>query len=142
MLRAAHIDDAPVLARILGDWFAATPYLPRLRTPEEDREFVETLIKDADVLVADDDRPVGFIAREGQTISQLYVDAAARGKGIGSQLLEEMKSRTDFLNLWCFDQNQDAKRFYERHGFIATEFTDEHRNEERVPDVRYAWRRG
>ena len=28
---------------------------------------------------------------------------------------------------------------YERHGFVAEEFTDGHGNEERTPDIRFRW---
>jgi hypothetical protein len=33
-----------------------------------------------------------------------------------------------------------ARRFYERHGFVAVEHTDGAGNEEREPDVRFLWR--
>ncbi|MDP9464580.1 MAG: GNAT family N-acetyltransferase, partial [Actinomycetota bacterium] len=42
------------------------------------------------------------------------------------------------LQLWTFESNDRARRFYERHGFTAVEFTDGAGNEERWPDVRYA----
>ena len=35
-----------------------------------------------------------------------------------------------------------ARQFYEARGFIASEFTDGSRNEEREPDVLYVWRAG
>lgn len=38
--------------------------------------------------------------------------------------------------------NESARRFYERHDFVAAEYTDGHGNEEREPDVRYVWRPG
>jgi len=43
------------------------------------------------------------------------------------------------LELWTFQVNDGARRFYERHGFRAVEVTDGAGNEERQPDVRYAW---
>ena len=33
----------------------------------------------------------------------------------------------------------DARRFYERNGFVAEAFGDGTGNEERQPDVRYTW---
>jgi hypothetical protein len=42
--------------------------------------------------------------------------------------------------LWTFQTNTGARRFYERHGFVAVDETDGSANEERAPDVRYAWR--
>jgi hypothetical protein len=41
------------------------------------------------------------------------------------------------VRLWCFQANSGARRFYERHGFVAVEFTDGHDNEEGCPDVLY-----
>jgi len=35
--------------------------------------------------------------------------------------------------------NEPARRFYERHGFVAEELTEGAANEERAPDVRYRW---
>ena len=41
------------------------------------------------------------------------------------------------IRLYTFQANVGARRFYERHGFVAIEFTDGHANEERCPDVLY-----
>jgi hypothetical protein len=43
------------------------------------------------------------------------------------------------LQLWTFQSNVRAHKFYERHGFIAVETTDGSGNEEQAPDVRYVW---
>ncbi len=48
----------------------------------------------------------------------------------------------DGLELWTFQVNARARRFYERHGFVEVDRTDGGHNEERQPDVRYAWRPG
>ena len=47
--------------------------------------------------------------------------------------------RPDGLELWTFQVNVGARRFYERHGFRAVELTDGSANEEHEPDVRYVW---
>jgi hypothetical protein len=41
------------------------------------------------------------------------------------------------MELWAFQSNHRGRRFYERHGFVAVEFTDGAANEEQWPDVRY-----
>ena len=41
--------------------------------------------------------------------------------------------------LWTFQDNARARRFYEARGFVAEEFTDGAGNEEKTPDVRYVW---
>jgi hypothetical protein len=43
------------------------------------------------------------------------------------------------FRLWTFRRNEDARRFYERLGFCVVELTDGSGNEEREPDVLYAW---
>ena len=43
------------------------------------------------------------------------------------------------LELWCFQANERARRFYEARGFHAIRFTDGAENKERTPDVRYRW---
>ncbi len=66
---------------------------------------------------------------------------AWRGRGVGDRLVDLAKRRSPAgLELWTFQVNAPARRFYERHGFVAAEHTDGSRNEEREPDVRYAWR--
>jgi len=45
------------------------------------------------------------------------------------------------LELWCFQANAYARRFYEARGFHVIRFTDGAHNEERTPDVRYRWAR-
>lgn len=57
--------------------------------------------------------------------------------GLGSRLLDVAKTvYLEGLDLWTFAANTGARRFYERHGFVATEST-EGDNEEGSPDVRY-----
>ena len=51
------------------------------------------------------------------------------------------RSGVTALELWCFQANTHARRFYERHGFKAIRFTDGHDNEERARDVRDRWAR-
>jgi GNAT superfamily N-acetyltransferase len=50
-------------------------------------------------------------------------------------------SGVEALELWCFQANSRACRFYEARGFRAIRFTDGADNEEKTPDVRYRWER-
>lgn len=45
------------------------------------------------------------------------------------------------LNLWTFQRNRRARRFYELNGFAAVRETDGSSNEEKEPDVLYRWQR-
>jgi len=71
-------------------------------------------------------------------IDHLYVDPEWTSTGIGSRLVEIAQAEQDELTLWTFVSNVGARRFYERHGFVAVEATDGD-NEEGAPDVRYLW---
>ena len=42
------------------------------------------------------------------------------------------------LDLWTFESNVGAQRFYERAGFVVVDRTDGD-NEEQAPDRRYRW---
>jgi GNAT superfamily N-acetyltransferase len=82
---------------------------------------------------------VGVMVLHDDWLDQLYVDVGWTGRGIGSECLTLGKRlRPDGLQLWAFQSNAGARRFYERHGFRAIQFMDGD-NEERQPDVRYVW---
>ena len=73
-------------------------------------------------------------------IEHLYIDPAWMGRGLGDKLVQLAKERfSGGLQLWSFQVNGPACRFYERHGFVAQEQTEGAGNEERAPDVRYRW---
>ena len=75
-------------------------------------------------------------------IDHLYVAPDRLAEGIGGRLLELAMAMSDgYLELWTFQVNDRARHFYERKGFEAVELTDGGGNEEREPDVRYAWSR-
>ena len=72
----------------------------------------------------------------------LYTRPNRLGMGAGTQLIDAAKaSGTSALELWCFQPNVRARRFYEARGFQAIRFTDGADNEERMPVVRYRWER-
>ncbi|WP_246799730.1 N-acetyltransferase [Bradyrhizobium sp. CCBAU 51753] len=83
----------------------------------------------------------GVIAFHDDWIEQLYVLPAAQGRGVGSALLQIAQQGSDRLQLWTFQRNAQARRFYEARGFVLVEETDGSRNEEREPDARYVWTR-
>ncbi|APG94767.1 maltooligosyl trehalose synthase TreY (plasmid) [Sinorhizobium americanum] len=40
---------------------------------------------------------------------------------------------------WTFQRNRQARRFCEKHGFVAVQETGGRRNGEKEPDVLYRW---
>jgi hypothetical protein len=59
----------------------------------------------------------------------------------GRPLLEHVKRlRPERLELWVFQKNEGARRFYERHGFRLVRTTNGAGNVEQEPDALYEWR--
>ena len=142
--RTATTGDAGDIAAVYSPSFRLLAFLPMLHTVEEDRGFIEgVILKECEVMVAEaEGRIVSFLARKGEEIRLLYTLPDFIGSGAGSLLLDAAKaSGVAALELWCFQANERARRFYERHGFRAIRFTDGTDNEEKTPDVRYRWQR-
>ena len=140
-LRLATPDDADAIAEVFTASRRLLDFLPQLHTPEEDRGFIRGHIMPRyRVTVAiRDGGIIGFLSDEPGWIEHLYIAPGALGSGIGSALLADAKARNIALELWCFEENHRARRFYERHGFVEAERTDGRNNEERCPDIRLRW---
>lgn len=92
------------------------------------------------VWVADvDDAVAGFIAFGRGWVNQLYVAPEFQGRGVGTELLAMAMRCNPVLELWVFEENVPAIRFYERRGFSAVERTDGATNEAKRPDLRMRW---
>ena len=117
-------------------------YIPRLHTAEEDLAYVGGLFGDHEVWIAENDAGVlGFAILSSDQLLQIHVEPAQQGQGIGTRLLDQAKERRPAgFTLWTFQKNVGARRFYERHGLELVRLTDGEGNEEREPDVQYAWR--
>ena len=142
ILRPATPDDAPAMARILWDCFEISlPFLPQLHTRDEHvRYMLEVLLPNYRVWVSEADGAVaGYIAFNAGHIQHLFIHPDAQGQGIGPSLLAKALEDGRPKELWTFQQNTRARRFYERRGFRPVEFTDGEGNEEKTPDVRYLW---
>jgi GNAT superfamily N-acetyltransferase len=142
-LRRATSADAPSVAEIHITAFRATyPFEPA--HPDDDvRGWVrDHLLPRTETWVAVlDGAVVGYLSLGDGWIEHLYIAPGHTGSGIGSRLITLAKERQPAgLQLWTFQVNAGARRFYERHGFMAVELTDGAANEERQPDVRYAWK--
>ncbi|MFB8761173.1 GNAT family N-acetyltransferase [Nocardiopsis alba] len=146
LLRRAEQSDALAVADVWRRSFATA--LPSVRRAHDDAEvrswFSHVVVPRYETWVATSgDSVVGLLALDGEELDQLYLDPAWRGRGLGDRFIALAKRRRpDGLTLWTFQVNEPARRFYERHGFVAVEWTDGSRNEEREPDIRYLWRPG
>ena len=120
--------------------------LPDLRDPHTEAEtrawMRDTAFARYSVRLAEiDGEIIGFAARDGAWLMQLYVKPGWTGHGIGTELLEvilaDAAAVSPILRLYTFARNAGARRFYERHRFVAVAFGDGTGNEEGEPDVRY-----
>ena len=143
-LRRAADEDAQAIAEVYFASFCLLTFLPMLHTAESYRGFIANVIlKECAVTVVEDDTGiVSFLALQGEEVRLLYTRPDRIGLGAGTQLIEAAKSSgVEALELWCFQANGRARRFYEARGFHTIRFTDGAENEERTPDVRYRWER-
>lgn len=142
ILRRADSSDAKAVADVwLRSYSVALPTVRRAHTDAEVRKWLRSAVVDAVVWVAEvEGRVVGMMALGDGWISQLYLDPRWRGHGIGERLVALAKrEHPEGLQLWAFQVNEPARRFYRRHGFVEVELTDGENNEEREPDVRMTW---
>lgn len=131
MIRSATPEDVGLLMSLVERLESELPPLPY---PEDPAEFeiakVEKMVREGVALIAEEEgTPVGYLlARFGDHgpttlyVTDLWVAAVARGKGLGRELLlragELGKERSStHLVLDVDSKNTDAIAFYERLGF-------------------------
>lgn len=144
MLRQLALTDMGAAAQVHRIAFdQAMPWLVGLHTPDEDRWFYRERVFATCRMWGhfDDDVLSGIIAFRDGWVEQLYVLPIAQGRGVGAKLLDIAKRDCDRLELWTFQRNERARRFYVASGFTMVEQTDGSRNEENEPDARYLWTR-
>ena len=140
-LRLEQSDLAAAIHRSAG---ALIPgYVTLDRTPESFRDFYrEEVMPKVEVWGAfDGAKLLGFLALLPGWIDHLSVDPDHHRQGIGSALVRLAQEQQDELRLYTFQANANARRLYERHGFVVEELTGGERNEKQMPDVTYLWRR-
>jgi len=143
--RAAALDDADSVAEVyLRSRKELVACAPLAHSDDDVRGWVRRrLIPAGGTTVAVvDGLVVGLLAiSRGQDcgwIEQLYLLPGWIGCGLGAQLLEIARGElASPIRLYCFQCNERARRFYERHGFRAIRFSDGAGNEEKCPDVLY-----
>ena len=144
-IRTAIGEDTKEIARILKrSREAAIPYaLIPYSLPEIESWVRGVLLKECQVIVIEaglENKLAGIAAFSAGWLEQLYLDPQFFGKGLGTALLEHVKKLSaGSLSLHCFEQNTNARQFYEKHGFKLIESRDGSANEEGVPDCLYRW---
>ncbi|HXI94811.1 MAG TPA: GNAT family N-acetyltransferase [Candidatus Acidoferrum sp.] len=140
LLRPGSQADAAIIGEIFLRARDQMTYLPRI--PEADRPKLGGWITAGHEMwvIEDEARIVAFAGTSTGWLDHLYVDPGSQGAGFGSMLLEHVKGlQPGGLQLWVFQENAGARRFYERHGFQLEKLTDGSGNMERRPDALYRW---
>ncbi|WP_035796853.1 GNAT family N-acetyltransferase [Kitasatospora mediocidica] len=143
-IRLADATDAAVIAQIhMASRAATMPYLPpQKRNHEQVTHWVQNiLLNDCRTWVAVRDGEIlGYAALEGDMLEDLYLRPDVRRQGVGTLLLDEVKrASSGELSLHVFQQNTEARAFYERHGFAVLDTNDGDRNMENLPDMTLRW---
>jgi GNAT superfamily N-acetyltransferase len=144
MLRQLKPEDVDAAARVVRTAFdQALPSLAGLHMPQEDQWFFrERVFNTCEMWGAFDGAAMrGIIAFREGWIDQLYVLPEAQRRGVGKDLLQVAQNAFDRLQLWTFQRNAPARRFYEARGFALIQETDGAGNEEKAPDALYLWTR-
>lgn len=141
-IRRASTGDAQTVYQIFWPSFQSLDFLPKLHSDDETRCFIsDVLLKNCDVWLAErSGQAVAMMAIQDNWIDQLYVGLGERNIGAGFALLAHAKQQIDGrVYLHTFQRNFGARRFYERHGFAATSYSDGKHNAENEPDIRYTF---
>ena len=144
ILRRARGDESDAVAALFRlSKETAMPYLPELHTADDDRAFFrERVFAECEVWIAERDGALaGFCAFRAGWVDQLYVRPDVQRSGVGAALLRKAKDANARLQLWAFQRNVDALRFYAAQGFALVRTTDGSGNEEREPDALLTWER-
>ena len=145
MLRAANLEDAEPIARVLSESRRVfLPYAVLPHTPNDVQAWVaQHLIPTGGVTVAVEEEVIVAVLAVSEDesaswIDQLYVLPGFNNRGIGSRLLSVVhESARKPIRLFTFQPNSGARRFYERNGYKVIAMSDGQNNEEKCPDVLY-----
>ena len=140
--------STPADADAVGDvWlaaFKATYAFPPAHPDDDVRRWIrEEIVPREETFVAVDPTGtvLGFMSLRDDDLDHLYVHPDHHERGIGSRFVElAKKRRPNGLWLFTFQVNANARRFYERRGFVVERLGNGESNEEHQPDVRYVWR--
>jgi len=131
VIRPATADDLPLVRELWQAFNTEIPDEPwREDDLEEDLKWLEQLIRDEIVLLADDDG-LAVARRKGERLGFLevvYVRPEARQGGVAAQLVREVVSRlseagVEMLELEVLASNVEARAIYERWGLKPVELT-------------------
>ncbi|MEO1398434.1 MAG: GNAT family N-acetyltransferase [Pseudomonadota bacterium] len=143
VIREATVDDLPACADIVNAWMDETDIMQRLHSHEKIRAlFSPDILDNRTIWVAVlNEKIEGYLSLiDGGNIRALYLSNALRGLGVGKQLMDIAKqAHPAFLELGVFEPNLQARKFYEREGFVEVPEKRDDNTEEGVPVLFMRW---
>ena len=142
--RATIRQGSPIDADAIGHIFVrardAMTYLPAIKDEDRPKLGGWIIARHEVWVIEEQSRVVGFAGLSPGWLDHLYMHPDSQRQGLGSILLQYIKKlQPEGLQLWVFQQNAEARRFYERHDFRLEKLTDGSGNMEREPDALYSW---
>jgi len=106
-------------------------------------KLLEELSKATAYVFFDEGIVLGFISlvRHGQCayVQELFVDPRFQGKGLGSELPDQVKGQFSSVDLHAYEKDTRAREFYVKHGFHACGGKTEQETGERK--IKMRWRK-
>lgn len=132
--------DVNEVARFFHDIRLDT--VPLVHTIEEIADWLSSvrIHRGSSYVLEEEGQVLGWVDVVPGDLDQLYVRRGFTGQGFGKFLLDFAKEQSPAgLDLYTFQVNAGARRFYAREGFVEIEWGDGSQNEEGQPDVKMAW---
>jgi len=124
--RASDIDQ--ILAIWLSASIKAHDFIESAFWESKINEMREVYIPASDTFVYEvEGEIVGFYSLYENKLAAIFIVPSFQGKGLGSILLDDAKSRRESLQLTVYKENTQSIKFYEKHRFVLlAEQVDEH----------------
>lgn len=123
MIRLAKFEDYEELTAI---WLEASIHAHDFIDPtywiNQTHEMKNIYLPSSETWILEDENQViGFVSMLDDHIAALFLATAYQSKGMGSQLIQFVKTKHHFLSLNVYALNQQAVHFYKKQGFKVVE---------------------
>ena len=118
MIRTLRQSDIDTVMNIwLSSNIQAHAFIPKKYWLKHFKQVKEILPQSTVYVYEGNGSAQGFIGLTEHHIEGIFVAESMRGKGIGTQLLNQAKQLFSSLTLQVYEQNQSALQFYLKEGF-------------------------
>ena len=122
-VHALHVEWRPDIFCTAEELYPQERFDEHLKNRELYVAKIEGNVVGYTLLIIRDSNHIGMTPRRIMEIDQFGVHEAARGHGIGTEMMADIRAlakafRCTHLKLNVYPQNEDAIRFYERNGFM------------------------